>query len=56
MKRMLFRMLVGALAIGTMFAAGPSLATVVTVNPTNEVGPVKLMNAVNNGFAKRKAE
>ena len=45
MKRMLFRMLVGALAVGTMFAAGPSLATVVTVNPTNEVGPVKLMNA-----------
>ena len=30
-------------------AAGPSLAAVVTVNPTNEVGPVKLMNAVNNG-------
>lgn len=56
MKRMLFRMLVGAFAVGTMFAAGPSLATVVTVNPTNEVGPVKLMNAVNNGFAKRKAE
>ena len=56
MKRMLFRMPVGALAVGTMFAAGPSLATVVTVNPTNEVGPVKLMNAVNNGFAKRKAE
>ena len=56
MKRMLFGMLVGARAVGTMFAAGPSLATVVTVNPTNEVGPVKLMNAVNNGFAKRKAE
>lgn len=56
MKRMRFRMLVGALAVGTMLAAGPSLATVVTVNPTNEVGPVKLMNAVNNGFAKRKAE
>lgn len=30
-------------------AAGQSLAAVVTVDPTNEVGPVKLMNAVNNG-------
>ncbi len=56
MKGMMFRMLVGALAAGTMLAAVPALAAVVTVNPTNEVGPVKLMNAVNNGFAKRKAE
>ena len=38
-----------ALAVGTMLAAGPSPAAVVTVNPTNEVGTVKLMNAVNNG-------
>ena len=51
MKRIL---LVSCLAAGAAFAAEPAATAAVTVNLAEELGPIKPMNAVNNGPTVKK--